>query len=222
MEQGWLFTCDENGRERRFLVGHQDEETARGIVRSDHPEITDLNFVSAVSVPWSLIQLGNAEGRAKEWSPYAVAVRDGEELYLLIIVNREGDNVYVNSLRPAVPEWNPHASYHASGQHHVKSFNHRSFVRCRQRPDQNFRGIAAVEHLVIGPSNHRAINWPCRLSDFHDVFEIAQCDLPKAGRLCVDLAEPGAAPGMPFLGAKIVRQASFKDRVPWILVTLWS
>jgi hypothetical protein len=56
---------------------------------------------------------------------YAVAVRDGEELYLLITVNREGDNVYVNSPRPGEPEWNPHASYHASGQHHAKSFNHK-------------------------------------------------------------------------------------------------
>ena len=155
---------------------------------------------------------------------YAVAVRDGEELYLLITVNREGDNVYVNSPRPGEPEWNPHASYHASGQHHAKSFNNKFFPRIRQRPDQNFRGTESVEHLVIDPSTHRAINLPCQSSNFHDVFEIAQCDLPVGRfRLCVDLVEPGAAaPIAPFLGAKIVRQGWFKDRAPWILVTLWA
>ena len=153
---------------------------------------------------------------------YAVAVRDGGDLFVLITIVRDpkGD-VHVNSPRPD-PNWKPHASYHASGQHHAKSFNHQSFVRCRQRPDQNFRGTVALEHLVIGPSDHRAIKWPCQSSDFHDVFEIAQCDLPKAGRLCVDLAEPGEAPIMPFPGAKMVRHGSFKDRAPWILVTLWS
>ena len=51
---------------------------------------------------------------------YAVAVRDGHELFLFCRIRRTvtGD-VYVLPPRPD-PDWNPHVSYHASGQYHVK------------------------------------------------------------------------------------------------------
>jgi hypothetical protein len=154
---------------------------------------------------------------------YGVAVRDGADLLLLLTVRRAppGD-VYVNIPYQQDPEYKPHASYHASGQRHAKSCNRKFHVVRRQAPDQNFRGSEVVECLAIGRGKHRAINLSCQLSEYHDVFEIEANDLPQDGRLAVDLAEPGSAAFVPFPGAEIVRQKSFEDAVPWILVTLWS
>jgi hypothetical protein len=154
---------------------------------------------------------------------YAVAVRDGEDLLTVLTVNRgpQGD-VYANIPRPHMPDSKPHGSYHASGQRHARSFNQKAFVRSLQRPDQNFRGTEQVETLLIGSTDHRAINVPCQPSDFADLFEIPYADVKniKHGRLCVDLAEPGAGHTVRFPGEKVLRQAVFKDAVPWILVTL--
>jgi hypothetical protein len=168
---------------------------------------------------WELVVGQATDG---SWVKYAVAVRDGEDLLVLITVKRgpRGD-VYVNIPRPLIHDWKPHSSYHASGQGHKKSFDRKFDVRHRQPPDQNFRGTEALEHLVITPGGHRAINLPCQLSEFDDVFEIPHCDLPKDhGRLCVDLVEPGHGPLIPFPGARLICQWSFKDAVPWILVSL--
>ena len=57
---------------------------------------------------------------------FAIAVRDGTDLFLILSIRRgpKGD-VYVNWPRPHDPKWKPHASFHASGQHHQKSFDHK-------------------------------------------------------------------------------------------------
>jgi hypothetical protein len=133
---------------------------------------------------------------------YAVAVRDGGDLFVLITIVRDpkGD-VYVNSPRPD-PNWKPHASYHASGQHHAKSFNHQSFVRCRQRPDQNFRGIVAVEHLVIGPSDHRAINGHANRQIFTMYSKLHSATYQKPEGCVWTLLSLGKPPSCPSLGQK--------------------
>jgi hypothetical protein len=67
-EEGWRFWCDHDGRIRDFVVGHQDEETARRAVQTYDPTVTDLDFVSKERVPWSLIRMfGLAGGGAREW-----------------------------------------------------------------------------------------------------------------------------------------------------------
>jgi hypothetical protein len=154
---------------------------------------------------------------------YAVAVRDGKDLLTVLTVHRDprGD-VYSNIPRPHIANLKPHSSYHASGQRHAKSFNRKAFVRRLQRPDGSFRGIEQVETLLIGSNDHRLLNVPCQRSDFAEVFEIPYADVKNInqGRLCVDLAEPGAGHMTRFPGEKVLRQAVFKDTVPWILVTL--
>ena len=64
---------------------------------------------------------------------YAVAAHDGDELFLFLTVARAPDgDVYVNIFHrhtePELKRWKPHASYHASGQHHQKSFNRKALV----------------------------------------------------------------------------------------------
>jgi hypothetical protein len=153
---------------------------------------------------------------------YAVAVRDGDDLFAVLTVNRKpSGDVYANVLRPHDPDMKPHGSYHASGQHHAKTLNHKAFVRRLQPPDENFRGNATVEHVLIGSNDHRLINVPCQPSDFTDVFEIPCGDMKgiKNGRLSVDICEPGVG-HVNVPGEKVLRQAVFKDAVPWIVVTL--
>jgi hypothetical protein len=160
---------------------------------------------------------------------YAVAVRDGSDLLTVLTIKRDicGD-VYSNpqALRRHIPNFEPHASYHASGQRHSKSFREQKAVLVQkrlQRPDRNFRGTAqAGDDLLIGPDDPRAINLPCQRSDHDDVFEISYDDLKstKHGRLCVDLAEPGAVPRPRSRTERIIRRKTFDDDVPWIIVTL--
>ena len=156
---------------------------------------------------------------------YAVAVREQDELLLFLRISRDphGD-VYVNFPRDYDPQWNPHASYHASGQHHQKSFNHKALVRHDQKPDENFVGTRNVVTTGIAAHEPRAINLICEPTAFDDVFEIPATALkPDTYKtlLSVDVIEPGCAPIIT-PGATILHDYTFNGRHPWILVTLFD
>jgi hypothetical protein len=68
-KQGWQFWCNDNGRIRQFMVGHEDEQTARLAVQTHDPHLTDLNFVSKSRLPWNVVELLNLVGRGIEWNP---------------------------------------------------------------------------------------------------------------------------------------------------------
>lgn len=156
---------------------------------------------------------------------FGVAVRDGADLMLVLSICRgpEGD-VYVNFPREHDPNWKPHSSYHASGQHHQKSFGHKYFVSHRQRPNKHFAGTVNVVTTGIAVGEPRAINERCNAADYLAVFEIQVDELrPEKYRtyLSVDVTEPDGQPIVP-QGAMIVRQIVFQDAVPWIMVTLFD
>jgi hypothetical protein len=160
----------------------------------------------------------------KQSHMYAVAVRDGDELFLFCRIRRAvtGD-IYVTIPR-SVPDWSPHVSYHASGQYHVKSYDHPYHVSHWQRPDANFQTTRNMSTMGIAASEPRITNAPCKVEDYTEVFEIPIRDLrPEMHRtmLSVDLTEPS---GQPIItpGARILRQAIFQDVVPWIMVTLFD
>jgi hypothetical protein len=68
VKYGWEFWINHNGRIRQFIVAHENEETARGIVETLDPNVTGLNFVSKQHMPWNVIEmLGLAEGAALEF-----------------------------------------------------------------------------------------------------------------------------------------------------------
>jgi hypothetical protein len=160
----------------------------------------------------------------KQSRMYAVAVRDGHDLFLFCRIHRAvtGD-VYVIPPRP-VPKWNPHVSYHASGQYHVKNYDHPYHISHWQRPDANFKSTRNMSTMGIAASEPRITNAPCKVEDYTEVFEIPSSDLrPEMyyTLLSVDLTE---AAGRPIItpGARILRQAIFQDTVPWIMVTLFD
>lgn len=156
---------------------------------------------------------------------FAVAVRDGSDLFLFLSVCRtpSGD-VYVNFPRDCKPDWKPHSSYHASGQHHQKSFGHKAIVRKGPKPDSTFSGAQNVVTTGIAADEPRAIHSPCPAGDFEGVFEIPISDLSRdkyRTMISVDITEPDGQP-ITTPGSTVVRQAVFRDAVPWILVTLFD
>jgi hypothetical protein len=130
---------------------------------------------------------------------FAVAVRDGADLFLVLTICRgpQGD-VYVNFPRDHEPDWKPHSSYHASGQHHHKSFGHKPLVRHAQKPNASLTGTENVVTTGITSDEPRAGNTQCVASDFQEVFEIPLAALrPEKYHTMtsVDIAEPNESAG---------------------------
>ncbi len=156
---------------------------------------------------------------------YAVAVRDGGDLLLCLSICRapQGD-VYVNIPRDHDPAWKPHSSYHASGQHHQKSYNQKTHLDHRQRPDGNFTGTHTVVTMPIASNEPRAVGVLCQPADFQDVIEVAASDVrPEKYRtyISVDLTDTVSQPIL-VPGATIIQQSVYKDILPWIVVTVYD
>jgi hypothetical protein len=162
---------------------------------------------------------------------YAVAVCDGE-LYLFLRVRRNlKGEVFV--MIPMESEegrklWNPHASYHTSGQRHDKSYGRAFPVRQQQKPDSTLQGEEYVLARPIAAREPRAFNIRCQVEQFAEVFEIPVQELGTETyrtAIAVDLAEPQDLPIKPVNAmdkTQIIRQKIFDDVVPWIVVTLYD
>ncbi len=96
----------------------------------------------------------------------AIAVRDDDLFLLATVVRSTATDVYVNWSRDHVVEWKPHTSYHASGQHHQKSFGKALDVRKEQKPDVTFKGTRTVVSFGVATGEHTAVNVRCDPKDF--------------------------------------------------------
>jgi hypothetical protein len=153
---------------------------------------------------------------------YAVAVRDGPQLFLVCRIRRSvtGD-VYVLPPRPD-PNWSLHVTYHATGHAHANPHDPPYHVSHWQRPGTHFEGTRPMSTMAIAAGAPRLTDMPCRVEDYADVFEISVSDLrPEMGRtmLSVDLTAPSGQPIIP-TSARVLRQAIFQDASPWITITL--
>lgn len=153
----------------------------------------------------------------------AVAVKD-TDLYLeAFVVRTPASDVYVNIHRNHDPTWKPHTSYHASGQQHHKSFGKLIFSpEENQKPDGSFRGTKHLVSFGLAKGESKLLNQTCNPTEYSDVFEIPDSLLqPEKYSTCVyfDLVEPGIEPVL-YPGASILKQATYKDVVPWIVITL--
>lgn len=155
---------------------------------------------------------------------YAIAVRDCEDLKLFLSVCRapQGD-VYVNFPRDHEPKWRPHSSYHASGQHHQKSFGRMDVVRQKQKPDGGFQGNENIVTTGIASDEPSAMQ-SCCVAEFEDVLEIPTDKLGAehySTMVSIDLSEPGGSPIITS-GAQILWHKVIQDKMPWIHVTLFK
>ena len=161
---------------------------------------------------------------------YAVAVRDGKDLFLWIRLRRTGstDIYYVfptgRDEQSEWKKWNPHGSWHKDGRTHHKSYDRKSFARQRQKPDSNFTGSENLITRPIARNEPRAFGVPCHPAEFSQVMEIPAgvlSDKRYETQISIDLTERG---GNPILvpGCRVLAQHVFNDSVPEILVTLFN
>jgi hypothetical protein len=144
---------------------------------------------------------------------YAVAVRDGSDLWLVLWVRRAANEMFAMMLR-GDPKANVHASYHRDGTVHMKSDGHKGLTRKCQPLDDAFR---LTEHVgSFGGYGPKKVGAVCDRTAFDAVIELPTGVLgPKHGTVIVDLVEPGCEP-ISWLG--VVRRETFKHAVPWTVI----
>ena len=153
---------------------------------------------------------------------YAVAVRDGPELFLVCRIRRTvtGD-VYVLPPRPD-PAWHLHVTYHACSHARANPDTPPYHVSHWHRSGTHSQGVRPMSAMGMTASGPRLTHAPCQVEDYADVFEIAVSDLrpdPGGTMLSVDLTAPSGQPSLA-PGARVLRQAIFRDATPWIMITL--
>jgi hypothetical protein len=156
---------------------------------------------------------------------FAVAIRDGEDLFLWIRIRRakDGDVYCMLATAREWKKWNPHGSHHESGESHYKSFGKIRRSSRRQKPDANFRGTEDFLTTDIRCDTVREVGRICNPKEFLEVMEVpATLISPKNPRetcVSVQLTEPdGKADIAP--NCEILKQKAFKDSIPWILVSV--
>ncbi|MGC8476289.1 MAG: hypothetical protein ACP5NP_08040 [Acetobacteraceae bacterium] len=150
---------------------------------------------------------------------YAVAVREGSDLWLTLWVRRSPKGEFF-VMRPRPEQgWDPHTSYHRDGSLHMKNYAQRArSPEKRQRLGGAFRG---TEHLgAYFGHTPREIGAVCDPGAFSAVVEVPSGVLgPRDGAVIVDLVEPGGDPvHLPW--ARVVRQEVFSDTIPWIVIRI--
>lgn len=152
---------------------------------------------------------------------YAVAVRDGSDLWLTLWVRCSRKGEFFVMVPRGDRGWDPHTSYHRDGTFHMKSHGHTGLSRRRQPLRGSFRG---TENLGVyscghGPNTVGAI---CDATAFSGVVEVTPGVLgPMDGLVVVDLVEPGCDP-MNLPGPQIVQRKVFRDVSPWVVIRIQS
>jgi hypothetical protein len=151
---------------------------------------------------------------------YAVAVREGSDLWLTLWVRRSPKGEFFVMIPRSDQDWNPHTSYHLDGTVHVKTFDRKFGSQKRQPLTGAFRGTAHLgAYHGHGPKGVGAI---CDPTAFSGVVEVVPGVLgPRDGKVVVDLVEPGCEPlSWPFTHAP--RQEVFRDILPWVVIRIGS
>ena len=151
---------------------------------------------------------------------YAVAVREGSDLWLTLWVRRSRKGEFFIMVPRADRDWDPHTSYHLDGTLQMKSHDSTVLPPTKRQPLTGaFRGTEHLGGFIgHGPKSVGAI---CDPTAFSGVVEVAPRVLgPRDGVVTVDLVEPGCEPTA-FHWTQIIRQ-DFRDAIPWVVITIWS
>ena len=149
---------------------------------------------------------------------YAVAVREGADLQLVVSVKRNSKGEFFVLVPHPNGKWDAHLSYHLDGKLHIKTHTQRPTPAVQRQPlTGQFRG---TEHL--GKFNVKVSEVICDPNKFTEVMELPADELaPRDSFVAVDLVAPGGKP-MPeeeLLG-KIAREKVFDDTDPQIVIRI--
>jgi len=147
---------------------------------------------------------------------YAVALREGPDLWLTLWVRRSPKGEFFVMV-PRDGEWDPHTSYHLDGSLHSKSYG-RALSASRKKPQPLTGPFHGTEHLgAHGGHGPKRVGAICDPTAFSGVVEFPPGVLgPRHGSVAVDLIEPGCEP-IPF--DHIIRQ-DFHDTVPSLVIRI--
>jgi len=152
---------------------------------------------------------------------YAVAVREGSDLWLTLWVRRSPKGEFFVLMPRADRRSDIHASYHLDGTCHMKSDGGKVLRPQKRQPLTG--AFSGIENLVTfagyGPKSVGAI---CDPTAFSGVVEISSGILgPRDGQITVDLSEPDWQPAdIPWI--TVARREVFRDIVPWVVITIGS
>jgi hypothetical protein len=172
---------------------------------------------SAATPKVGLMKLQPVPGEHK----YAVAVRDGADLWLTLWVRRSRKGEFFVMVPRADREWDAHTSYHLDGTLHMKSYGQKALECANHQPLNGlFRGAECIGAFAgHGPKGVGAV---CDPKMFSGVVEVGPGVLgPHDGTVTVDLVEPGCQP-IEFPWTKIDRKEIFRDFIPWVVITVGS
>jgi hypothetical protein len=171
----------------------------------------DARARSAASPKVGLMKLKPGEHR------YAVAVREGSDLWLTLWVRRSPKGEFFIMVPRGDRGWDPHTSYHLDGTVHIKSHGRKLLVQKRQPLTGTFRGS---EHLGVFAGHFpKSVGAICDPTAFSGVVEVALGVLgPQHGVVEVDLVEPGHELTRS-TGTQIVTRQVFRDLLPWVVIT---
>jgi hypothetical protein len=115
---------------------------------------------------------------------------------------------------------NPHASYHATGRLHSKSYNVSAIKKSRQIPDASLKGTEPLE--ATNADRGLSPTLPVLSGNFDGVFEIdaAWIAASQNPSITVDLSEPGFPLIRQTGRDRVIAEKIFKDDNPWIIVSL--
>ncbi len=150
---------------------------------------------------------------------YAVAVREGADLWLTLWVKRSKKGEFFVMIPRGDGESDPHTSYHLDGTLHMKSYGMVGISKKRQPLTGAFRGNEGLGvYAGHGPKGVGAI---CNPLDFSGIVEVGPGVLgPREGTVVVDLVEPDCEPMDCF--NEVVQQQVFRDVVPWVVIRICS
>jgi hypothetical protein len=160
---------------------------------------------------------------------YAIGTTDAAGFHLLArivrrpkgifyLIERSNDAMGIDADR----NWDPHASYHRDGRHHVKSFDQLVCPATKRQPlDQSFTGSEPLFDHWFQPGEIAREPTYVGNSSFAESFAVpvALIAINVAHFLSVHLLSPGTPnPRAPL--HRLVAEHAFRDAEPWIHVAL--
>lgn len=151
---------------------------------------------------------------------YAVALRDGSDLWLAIWVKHTPKGEFFVFVPTLDQDWDLHASYHLDGTVHVKSRGSKVLSPNKRQPLTGvFKGSENL--LTFGGYAPKSVGAVCDPAAFAGILEIGPGILgPRNGMISVDLVAPGCDAINHFTA--LVKRQVFRDVTPWVVLSIWS
>jgi hypothetical protein len=150
---------------------------------------------------------------------YAIAVREGSDLWLTLWVRRYPKRDVVILIPRSDRLHDPHATYHRDGTFHSKSSGHKFGSQKRQPLTGKFSG---TEHLGMYLGHMpKAVGAVCDPGSFSGVVEIPPGILgPRHGGAVIDLVEPGQEPRSLDPYFEVAHEVVFREVEPWLVIRI--